>query len=633
VSSDDDSRPANADAKFRFCMTKSGMKVGISQALPHQGSGRPFSVELMREQLHQAGIKRPLDENAAREALDKLSRGEDVRTLVLARGLHPSEPADASITLLVDCQRPVTPRTPLGKLVQAREGRAGETADGRPVPSSNPGIPRRITVGQNIRHDLADDSLMAEVYGMLRLSDTSVSVEPLVKVAPDRFSVTAELHAQSASNTPITTAMLEEELKRLGVVVPLRTAVVEAALKQAAASKAPQTALIVEGSTPVDGEDGRLEMLVKTRTAGPTENEGRIDYRERGTFPSVEPGMVVAELRPPTKGLPGMDVFGKPYPAREGKAIEVAVGEGIEASPDGTKFKATQAGMLVIDKSALMVTEYLEVKGNVDYATGNIRADRGSVKIRGSVSSGFTVTAPGHIVVGEVIESATVEAGGDVSVRGGLLMPGGGVVKAGGSVTAQYAANAHIVAGADVLVSNEITNSQVLAQGRVIAAKGKGIIQGGEIVCGAGVQANELGSELAAPTSIVISVKTAENLPLIKEKKELRSRVRKIYEALGKEDPRSILEKTPEPKRKAVAEILRYRIQAEARMKAINVILEEELRQRLKALEAAQVVVMNVAYPGVSIKFGGRVLTLAEPVKRSRFRWDGRGSGIVVESL
>jgi uncharacterized protein (DUF342 family) len=280
-----------------------------------------------------------------------------------------------------------------------------------------------------------------------------------------------------------------------------------------------------------------------------------------------------------------------------------------------------------------MVTEYLEVKGNVDYATGNIRADRGSVKIRGSVSSGFTVTAPGHIVVGEVIESATVEAGGDVSVRGGLLMPGGGVVKAGGSVTAQYAANAHIVAGADVLVSNEITNSQVLAQGRVIAAKGKGIIQGGEIVCGAGVQANELGSELAAPTSIVISVKTAENLPLIKEKKELRSRVRKIYEALGKEDPRSILEKTPEPKRKAVAEILRYRIQAEARMKAINVILEEELRQRLKALEAAQVVVMNVAYPGVSIKFGGRVLTLAEPVKRSRFRWDGRGSGIVVESL
>ncbi len=614
-------------------MTKSGMKVGISQALPHQGRGRPFSLDLMREQIRQPGIKSPLDAAVAREALDKLSRGEDVRTLVLARGTHPMEPADASITLVVDSQRPVTPRTLLGKLVPAREGTPGETADGRPIPPANPGVPRRITVGQNILHDPTDNSLTAEVYGMVRISDTSVSVEPLIKVAPDRFSVSAELHAQSASNTPLTPAMLEEELKRLGVVVPLRTAVVEAALKKAAAAKAPQTALIVEGSAPVDGEDGRLDMLVKTRAAGPMENEGRIDYRERGTFPSVEPGMVVAELLPPSKGLPGMDVFGKPYPPREGKAIEVAVGEGIEASPDGTKFKATQAGMLIIDRNSLMVTEFLEVKGNVDYATGNIRADRGSVKIRGSVSSGFVVTAPGHIAVGEVIESATVEAGGDISVRGGLLMPGGGVVRAGGSVTAQYAANARIVAGGDVLISNEITNSSIQAQGKVIAAKGKGIIQGGEIVSGAGVQANELGSELAAPTSIVISVKTGENIPLIKEKNELRGRVRKIYDALGKEDPRSILEKTPEAKRKAVADILRYRIQAEARMKEINVILAEDLRQRMKALEAAHVVAVNVAYPGVSIKFGGRVLTLAEPVKRSRFRWDGRGSGIVIESL
>ncbi len=633
VTSDDDSRPGNTDAKFRFCMTKSGLKVGISQATPHAGSGRPLSVELMRDQLREAGIKSPLDEKTARQALEMHQKGDDMRTLVVCRGTAPQEPADASVTLAGDIERPVTPGAFLGTLVLAREGVPGETADGRPIPPANPHSPRHITVGQYITHKPEDNTLKAQVYGMLRVSDTSVSVEPLVKVAADRFSITADLRGTSYSKTPITSAMLEEELKRLGVVLPLRTAVVDAAVKQATAQKAPQTAIIVEGTAPVDGEDGRLEMLIKIRAAGPTENEGRIDYRERGTFPSVEAGMVVAELLPPTKGLPGMDVFGKPHPAKEGKPLEVTPGENIETSADGTKFKATQTGMLVMEKSSLMVTDFLEVKGNVDYSTGNIRVDRGSVKIRGSVSSGFTVSAPGHIVVGEVVESANVEAGGDVSVRGGLLMPGGGQVKAGGSVTAQYAANAMIVAVGDVMVNNEITNSTIITQGKVIAAKGKGVIQGGEIICGGGVQANELGSALGAITSVVISVRSAENIPVIKERKELRTRVKKIHEALGKDDPRTILEKIPEPKRKAVAEILRYRIRAEARIKEISTVLDEELKQRIKALEAAHVVVMNTAYPGVTIKIGGRVLTLTEPAKRARFRWDGKGSGIVIDPI
>lgn len=633
VTSDDDRPPADADARLRFCMTKSGMKVGVSTFSPHQGKGRPLSLDLMREQLRQAGIKSPLDETVARQALDMIRKGEDVRSLVLSRGRHPSEPVDASLVLAGDPKRPVIPGTMVGKLVPAQEAEAGETADGRPVPPVNPGPPKRVGLGPGLRPPLQDGTLLADVYGLVKITDSMVSVEPLIKISPDRFSVVTDLYPATSTGAPASPAMLEEELKRLGVVLPLRTAVVEAALRRAVSTKAPQTAVIVEGTAPVDGEDGRLEMLVKARAAGPMENEGRIDYRERGTFPSVEPGMLVAELMPPTKGLPGLDVYGKPHPAREGKPLEVKVGDNIEASADGTKFKATQAGMLVIERGALMVTDYLEVKGNVDYSTGNIRVDRGSVKIRGSVSSGFTVTAPGHVVVNEVIESAFVEAGGDVVVRGGLLMPGGGRVQAGGNIMAQYAANATIQAGGDVVISNEISNSFIQAQGRVLATKGTGIVQGGEIVCGAGIQANELGSELGAATNVVISIKTVENIHLIKEKKDLRQRVKKITDALGKEDSRTILEKTPEPKRKAVAEILKYRIQAEARIKEISTVLEAELQQRLKALEAARVEVMNTAFPGVTIKIGGRLLTLTDPVKRSRFRWDGRGSGIVAEPL
>jgi uncharacterized protein (DUF342 family) len=620
----------DADAQVRFSMNKSGLKVGISRYTPPTGRGAELTPESLLRQLRAAGIVADMDMEAARKACDLLGRGYSVEGLAVARGVAAVEPRDASVEFAGDPDFPVLPGMRIGRVSPPVPGAKGVTADGRPLPPANDRPPANLVLGENVAAQ--EEVLTATALGLVRLENGEVRVEPLARVSEDAIQVTALIHHRDFLGAPLTPAVLEEELKRLGVVIKSRAMAIQNALAKAAETKSAQEVVAAKGTPPTPGRDGQLEILLKVRESGPVEKDGRIDYGERGSFPSVEPGMIVARLHPPTKGLPGMDVFGRPHPAREGRAVEVQTGENVEAEPDGITYKSLAEGMLVFDRNVLMVTDCLEVRRDVSFATGNIRVDKGSVRIRGAVSTGFTVEAPGFVVVEDVIESADVTAGGDVHVRGGLLMPGGGVVRAGGRVVAQYAINARIEAKGDVIIANEVSNSRIVTGGRFIAVKGTGVVQGCEIVSHAGVHVNELGSAIGAHTMVTISAKDTEHTDLLKEKSRLRRRVRRVNELLGTSDVKTILTKAPVAKRQAVAEILKSRIRDQARLEEIAAVLAEEREQRLSALEAAKVTVAGAVYPGVVIKFGGRVLKIADSISQATFSFERDGRGVTVRS-
>lgn len=623
----------DADARIRFVMNTSGMKVGISQYFPPSGRGLPLSPALILKQLRQAGITADMDQEAAVKACAILASGGDTKSLIIARGTPATEPRDSVVDLAGDPALPVLPGMFIGKVRPCAPGAKGLTADGRELEPQSARVPARLRVGDNIALDRGDASLRSTVYGLIRQTEADIRVEPLVRIAGDDFAVSATLYPADFNGQPLTAATLDEELKRLGVVLKTRAPAVQAALDQAGASGQPQELDIVQGTAPSPGKDGWLELLVTVRETGPVEKDGRIDYSDRGAFPSVDGGMVVAVLHPPSRGVPGMDVFGRPHPASEGRPAEVYAGENVEVDADGVTYRATAPGMLVFEGNVLMVTECLEVRRDVGFATGNIRVEKGSVKILGAVSKGFQVKAPGHVVVADVVESAEVEAGRDVHVRGGIMMPGGGRVWAGGSVNAQYAINARIEAGGDVVITNEVSNSAIRAGGRFIAARGTGAVQGCEIVCGAGAHINELGSPIGAHTVLAVSAKDTQHTDLLKEKRILRRRVRRVNEVLGLSDARTILTRTPEAKRQAVGEILKARIRDQARLEEIAAILAEEQEQRFKALEAASIVVIGTVHPGVVIKFGGRVLKITDGLIGARFFYERRGRGVSMASL
>ena len=69
---------------------------------------------------------------------------------------------------------------------------------------------------------------------------------------------------------------------------------------------------------------------------------------------------------------------------------------------------AARSGHLEFANNAFHVRPVLEIKGDVDYGTGNIDFN-GDVHIFGDVREGFDVRATGTIIINGLVEAATVE--------------------------------------------------------------------------------------------------------------------------------------------------------------------------------------------------------------------------------
>ena len=409
--------------------------------------------------------------------------------------------------------------------------------------------------------DPVSEAYTSRVWGMARLKDGVITVDPIPHISDDAVQITGNMHHQDFKGKPITPARIDKELRDLGVTIDIDLDLLEAKLKQAAALGI--TLLdqpLVKGIHPVPGRDGWLEYLVSTREdAGIEDAAGRLDFRNRGTYPMAKPGQIIGRLHHPTAGEGGIDIYGKTIPAHAGNVLHVHAGENVTVQEDGVTFMSNAQGVVVMEKGTLSVTECLVIPGNVDLASGNVTVEHGSIKIRGSIQAGFSVSAPEHVIVEGSIESATVYAGGLLEVSGGILMPDGGMIVCDGQVVANFATNAKIKAGGDVHIANEIQNSSIQAEGRLFATSGKGIIQGGTICTRKGMEVNEIGSELGVNTTVCVHIESGEDEELRQERVKVSQAIKKIDSALGTDTPEVILSRIPAEKRPAVKEVLRHR--------------------------------------------------------------------------
>jgi hypothetical protein len=626
-----------ADAFISVSISTDGLEARIREYRPPAEGGRGLNAVDIDAALRKAGVVVKSDPAYLERVARRLASGEDPSEIVLVRGRLPEEPVAATIEPIGDLDHPVVPNAPFAKRVSPQPGTAGRGVDGRELPPKNSGKLHDLELGggSNCRLDSHKGVVISEAYGMASISDGDFWVEPLLYVSDDQMEVLADVYPVDHMGRPIEVDVFLQELNRLDIAVAAQENRLGSAVNRAQKSGNPQLGVLsAKGARPVDGKDGWLEILVEARSGkASVQDDGRVDHHDRGVYPSIEAGVDIARLHPPTMGLPGMDVFGKAIPAKRGQPFKAAAGENVEALEDGKLFRSNAAGILSRRGGVLAVTECLALSGDVDFSTGNIALERGSVKVSGAVLAGFTIQAPAHVIVGDVIESAYVTAGKDVEVRGGILMPDGGLIKAGGSVFCQFATNANIEAGKDVVIAHNISNCEIEAKGRVINSKGKGVILGGRITCAQGLDTNEIGSELGVATTIVVSVAGDENKDLFEERKQMNDQVEKINSAVGVEDPKTCLFRTPECKRMAVAELLKVRIRAQHRIKEIDEALAAREQEHLQQLARVRIVVRRVAWPGTVIKIGGRALKLKSPAKACRFYWEKETQEIVVGAL
>lgn len=175
-----------------------------------------------------------------------------------------------------------------------------------------------------------------------------------------------------------------------------------------------------------------------------------------------------------------------------------------------------------------------EVVGNVGLATGAVHHD-GDLHVHGSVLKGMTVRATGHVHIRGDVETAFVDAGGDITIDGGLL---GTARSAGGSIACRFAQGAQMDAPTgDVRVQESAMHSTLHAGGEIAIG---GILLGGTCYGQQGVQAHTAGS----PTGVATTITAGRNARLYGEMEQARARALRHIERLG-ECERARLELLP----------------------------------------------------------------------------------------
>jgi len=299
----------------------------------------------------------------------------------------------------------------------------------------------------------------------------------------------------------LTLEEVEGALASHGVVAGIDSGVVEEVLTE---GKYGTRVLCAQAKEPVSGLDADVYLNFKTcfETEPKQIDHDKVDFRELGCFATVSKGSVVARKRPATPGEPGITVTGRPIPAKPGRDVLLGAGRNTHLSYDGMQVIADMDGHPVAKGKTFSVEPVWEVPGDVDLSNGNIHF-AGSVHITGSVTSGFAVTATENIEIDGFVEGSTIEAGGNVLIKGGVQGRETAQIRAGGSVAMLFVEHARVEAGKDI-VAGEALHTDLSAKEKILVNVGKGQACGGALRAGSAVAVRVIGSELGVPTKVAV---------------------------------------------------------------------------------------------------------------------------------
>ena len=265
--------------------------------------------------------------------------------------------------------------------------------------------------------------------------------------------------------------------------------------------------LIANAIKPEDGQNGGLIFNFATdeKTGRPKELEGgKVDYKTLDLFEPVSEGQILITRTFATEGTPGVTVRGRELKQKPGKEAKLPRGKNVEIDEDKTEMRAKCSGMVEFINGSVNVSSIYMIKGDCGTNVGHVDFD-GTVQITGNVMAGLVIRATGAVIIGGVVEAASIYAGGNVEVKGGFQGASRGRIEADGSVSLLYTEYATVVAGGAITVDASVHS--ILEAGDSIYAKGKrGAIIGGRAGAANMVVANSIGSVSHLQTEVAAGV-------------------------------------------------------------------------------------------------------------------------------
>ena len=226
------------------------------------------------------------------------------------------------------------------------------------------------------------------------------------------------------------------------------------------------------------------------------------NYKDLNQFIPLAKDQKIVSINKPIVKESGIDIFGNKIDFLPVNAF-FQVGNNITISEDKLSLVAKIDGCLFIKSGVLHVDDVYQIRGDVDFHTGNIDFN-GDVIIGGDVKSGFQIISKGNIYVNGTVESSDLRSNeGSVFIKNGIQGKNNCSIKAQkGSVFTGYVQNASIECGSLFHAQNYVIDSKIESKGLVDLSGGDGIIRGSEVLSKI-IKCNTIGSENSSSYSEV----------------------------------------------------------------------------------------------------------------------------------
>lgn len=328
------------------------------------------------------------------------------------------------------------------------------------------------------------------------------------KLSEDKLSADLKLTAPQGGKAATTKAIVKA-CKKNNIVRGISTKNIAALIEKvtSAGPGSQSEALIARGLPARNGKKSKsvplFDNVIDQIRSPKLGKDGKADMRDFGVISAVKVGQPVLRFKPPGKGRKGYTVTGQSIPAKEGEWQSKKIGKGTAISKDDHRLVlAEMEGIPKIENGVVTVEDTFTSKG-CNVKTGNIVYE-GNAIINGDVADGMKIEVKGDIVVNGFVESATLVAGGDITITEGAtgkmnddLSESNTLIKAKGDVHLKQGRGLMINANGKVTVTKQLAFSNVDCMGDVIAGVGKvpdGSIYASDIKACGKVRVGKLGA-------------------------------------------------------------------------------------------------------------------------------------------
>lgn len=444
-----------------------------------------------------------------------------------------------------------------------------------------------------------------------------------IGISDDKMEVTMCVYPREEGYT---VSLLRARLREMGVTHGIKDDV----LKELAENPDGDLVTVAEGIQSVQGKDGWYEFFFDTEYKDKPKilDDGSVDYSLYGNMPSVEEGDTLAVYHHPEEGRDGVNVFGEYITAMPGKNLPRLSGVGVVSLDDGETFVARYGGKILYDDGRINIEKELIITGDVSNTTGDVFF-RNDIHIYGNVTAGMKVVSEkGGIVVDGSVESATLKAAKDITIKNGMQGNEVGIVQAGGNVSSRFFELTTVKAGGSIS-TNSIMNCNIYSGEDVEVAGKFGAIVGGEIEAKREISASLIGNDTGIETKLIAGAPgdVAGRIMVLKSSISSKAaNIDKMEETLEKLDD-DILKYDLDEYNQKKMELTRKKVATAVEMNNLTKELRQQEELYSKSREA-KVTVFKTVFPGTFITINGRSVEVED--EQNYVEYYRRGKALVA---